>query len=619
MQRDIDEQTLLAADLWNVDPGILAAESDRNRRTVRPTYNRIVDALEAADSSSTIERIRRFQAAITSEFVTRHHEFGGNLMSPGLETSEMVPAELRDLRPDNPIAEMVRTWMPYLAADGFKPKVDARMGTNRLAAAIQTVRLHRVCADMDMPRVAQELVLDSLFGMSVARVRICSPNAPQPYGAKRFDEDQPYVRRVPMDSWIFDPTCEGYLDRAMYVADEYIVDREEFIDLVPSDVRDRLKNIPNVWETNRYRADERLFTADLIRLIDVEFQAGGRRFVATVAHWDERQDGWIVPPFEHGPDHETSYVPMVLGFVPGAMQPVSPALHMLDAHIATTVLAGRATEEGFTVKRFTLADPAVRQQIAALMQPKMDSIVFCNPNATRNEVRGGMVNETTNAHSFARMLAMSKGPNMAQGRGYGSGSNTATGEGINAGNIGVILKAWQEPRDAAFSAILSRIAWWINSIPKPMLDVPITLPDGTKTVAKFDPMMPVAKDLSYQDLQYRAITGAQTAMDPRQRARTIIEMLPLLEQSLLMVQRLGGNVPATLDMFADRFELPELASILPTDNAEGLLAAIRKIVEEGSRGGGGGGGGVMGGMNQTKLGPESRVGQQLSDYASGRM
>lgn len=573
------------------EASLLGAPAQRARSRVAPTFRRLIDAIEKADTHPEILGLRKRYSTALAEYSGRHHAVADkhSFASYGLPKSRLVPNDLHGLRPDSPLGEMCRTWLPYLSAGGFKPKVVAELPTERISAAIQTQRLRQVCADCNMERVAWELVLDALLSMSIARVRVFSDRIPQPFGTARFDQNQPYTRRVPLTNWIPDPTCEGDLSRSMYIAEVYTVDRGELLDRpMPGKIKSRLERVQNVWERNGESED--LYTADLIHLIDVEFVDRGVRYTATMPHWDDAtdDDGWIVDPQpQAGPEHESSFVPMVLGFAPGYLEGLSPAAAMMDAHTAATVLAARGVEEGFTARRFTIADPAARAIAAALNMPVMDAVIFGDAKSVTEGMRGGMTNETIQAHGFALQLAMRKGPNMNQGRGFGSGSETATGETINAGNVETIMTAWRDMRNTAFSGILARMGWWLNALPKPPIEINMTMPNGMKLPILFDPQMPVAKDLSWQSLQYTAITGATSSMDPRMRQRTLIEMLPQIGPFVTMVAQLGGNIPAALDLLAERFEIPEMAEILPTQNTEALISAVRSLIMQHATGGGG--------------------------------
>lgn len=593
------------------EAAILGAPSARTYTRVKPTFRRLVDAIEKANTHPDILGIRRRYYTALAEYTGRWHAVADRhaFASQGLAKSRIVPNDLHGLRPDSPLGEMCRTWLPYLSAGGFKPKVVAELPTERLSAAIQTQRLRQVCADCNMERVAWELVLDALLCMSVSRTRVMSDAVPQPFGTSRFEQNQPYARRVPLSSWIPDPTCEGDLSRAMYIAEVYTADRGELLDKpLPKRIRERLERVDNVWERNGESED--LYTADLVHLVDVEFVDRGVRYTATIPHWDDAadDDGWIVEPQRQaGPDHESAFVPMVLGFAPGYLEGLSPAAAMMDANTAATVLAARGVEEGFTARRFTIADPAARAIAAALNMPTMDSIIFGDAQNVKEGVRGGMTNETIQAHGFALQLAMRKGPNMNQGRGFGSGSETATGETINAGNVETIMTAWRDLRNTAFSGILARMGWWLNALPKPPIEINMTMPNGMKVPILFDPSMPVAKDLSWQSLQYTAITGAQSSMDPRMRQRTLVEMLPQIGPFITMVAQLGGNIPAALDLLAERFEIPEMADIIPTENTEAIISAVKSLIMQNATGGGG--------PVATGIGGETRQAQMQSDFA----
>jgi len=598
------------------DAAVLSGSADSFERSTRrtsitPTYQRLIDAIRAADRHHTIQAMRTRYGTALAEYTGRFHAVSDvySFASIGLPKSPLVPADLHGLRPDSPLGEMCRTWLPYLSAGGFRPKVVADLTTERFSAAIQTQRLRQVCADCNMERVAWELVLDSLLSMSVARVHVFSDAVPQPFGATRYDKNQPYTRRVPLHNWIPDPTCEGDLTRAMYIAERYVVDRGELLDRtsLPANIRARIEACANVWE--RSGDQEELYTADLIELIDVEFVDRGTRYTATLPHWDDSSDpeGWIVEPMPHaGPEHESAFVQMVMGFAPGFLEGLSPAATMMDAHIATTVLAARGVEEGFTARRYTIADPSARAIAAALSMPVMDAVVYADPKGAQEATRGGLVAETVQAHGFALQLAQRKGPNMMQGRGFGSGSDTATGETINAGNVETIMTAWRDMRNSAFSGILARMGWWLNALPKPPVKLNMTLPNGKKVPILYDPSMPIAKDLSWQSLQYTAITGATSSMDPRMRQRSLVELMPQIPMWVQTVAQLGGNIPAALDLLAEFFEIPELGEIIPTENTEAIIGAVRSMIEQNSMGNRGG---------PVATGGDTRQAQMQSDYA----
>ena len=189
---------------------------------------------------------------------------------------------------------------------------------------------------------------------------------------------------------------------------------------------------------------------------------------------------------------------------------------------------------------------------------------------------------------------------MPQAKGAAAGGSTATSDTILAGNADTIMRYWKERRDRCFNGILARMGWWLNMKPKPMAQIPMKLPDGSDLLVNFDPTLPIAKDLSWQNLTYRAVTGSRSSMDARMRQRSLVEMLQILIPTIQQVAAVGGDPSAAVTAIADAFEWSDLAAIFPTQDAVAFSAALKQMT---------------GANVQGEMGPESRQAQMQSDYA----
>lgn len=571
--------------------------------TFKLDYERVRRALEKADDHATIKKMRTFQRKAIAEYVGRHHVDGGDLCQlNGVLTSNDFPDELHGLQPDSPLGEMARTFLSHLTADGFKPKAEPRLQDDNLVATIQTVRLEQVAEDTQMEQRAGELVLDALLGIGIGKVRIMRPDMPQPFGTQRYDELQPYLWRVPVSNWIVDPNCDGDLHRAQYVADRYLVDRQALLasGTISGEMADWINRLPAIWDTERKRSSDEmdLNIVDLIELVDIEMQIGGKRLCATMPHYDDNADGFLVEPYEHfGPAHDSMYVPLTFGFLSGSMQPVSPASVLMDAHLATAMMAARCVEEGWTARRKLVVDNSSKQMAAQINDRRSDMTIFGDPNAAKEVNYGGMVEPVMAAYAFSASLVNRNGPYTPSAKGQNAGADTATGASLLAGNSDTIMRAWRLRRDTAFSRMLSIVGWYLNANPKPMLQIPVPLPDGSTIAINFDPSVPIGSDLSWESLRYKAVTGARTPMDPRMRQRSLVELMQILMPTLAGVAQVGGDVAGAVRALANAWEWPELAQVFPTQDAAAIAAAVKQITEQRSQG------------------SASRQGQMQSDYA----
>lgn len=568
-------------------------------------FDRIRRAIERADKHQSLVSMREFQRRAIAEYVGRHHIEGGDLVAlNGVLSGNHIPSAMQGLQPDSPLGEMARTYLAHLTADGFSPKAEARPGQDQIPAQILSARMQAIADDTDMEQRCCEMVLDAILGFGCARVRLMRPDMPQPFGTQRYKPDQPYLSRVSVDNFIIDPTCEGDMHRAQYVADRYLVDRTALLDIAAPETHDWILSLPAIYETNRctYGQEERdLYTTDLIELIDVEIQHGGRRYCAIMPHYADGGDAFLVEPYEHfGPAHESMYVPLALMFASGSLQPVSPASVLMDAHIAAAALASRAVEEGWTSRRKVIYGADAKGTIVQMMDRRSDLAIQGNPASMSEVTMGGMTQQVMEAYGFATALVNRFGPSVMQAKGVNSGADTATGDTIKAGNANIVFGAWRARRDRAFSALVSRIAWYTNALPKQPLEIPIPLPTG-ESVTILDPAtMTVGDDLASQGLVYKAVTSSKTPMDPRMRQRSIVELLGQIIPFVQQVAMTGGDPAGAINALADAWEWPELSKIFPTSNAAALGDAVRQLAQQGQR---------------PNLGPESRQGQMQSDYA----
>lgn len=565
-------------------------------------FERFRRAIERADQHATIEKMRAFQDAAVAEYAGRHHEFGGDLACKDAIGSTEIPKFLHGVQPDSPLGEMARTYLAHLTADGFQPKAVPAPGQEPLPAHILTARMNVVADDTNMEQRASEYVLDAILGIGIGQMRLNRPDMPRPFGTARYKTMQPYLWRVPVDRYIPDPTCDGDLTRAMYVASRYLVDRSELLELSPPEMHDWLGKLPAFYQTDRCAEHEAdLFTADMVELIDVEIMHRGKRYCATMPHYADNADGWIVEPYEHfGPEHESMYVPLALGFVPGSGQPISPAMVLFDAHIAASALAARAVEEGWTARRKIIYKPEAMATIAAIMDRRGDSAIQGNPDALAEQTFGGMTEPVVQAYAFATALVNRFGPSVLQAKGVNSGADTATGDTIKAGNANVVFNAWRARRDTSLNGLVSRMGWYLNAIPQEPMILPIPLPNGEQISVQYDPAMMVGMDLASQRLVFKAVTGGKTPMDPRMRQRSLVELLGQIVPFIQAVAATGGDPSGAIRALGDAWEWPELSEIFPTADAAAFAQAVQQLAQRGSN---------------PSLGPSSRQGQMQSDYA----
>jgi len=565
-------------------------------------FDRIRRAIERADKHTTIVAMRDFQRRAVGEYVGRHHVQYGDLAGlNGILDGPHIPNALKGMQPDSPLGEMARTYLAHLTADGFTPKAEPRPGQDHLPAQILSARMQVIAEDTGMEERACEFILDAILGVGIQRMRLMDPTMPQPFGSQRYKPGQPYLARVPVDNWIPDPLCGGDLHRAQYVADRYLVDRTMLLEMSPVETRDWIAKLPAFWQTDRCqgvdRSDE-LFTTDLIELIDIEIQHMGKRYCATMPHYDDNHDGFLIEPYEHfGPEQDSMYVPLALMFSPGSLQPVSPASVLMDAHIAAAALASRAVEEGWTARRKLLYSQEAKQTIAHIMDRRTDMAIPGNPGSVNEITMGGMTEPVVQAYGFATALVNRFGPSVLQAKGVNSGADTATGDTIKAGNANIVFGSWRARRDKALSDVVARVAWYVNALPKQPLQIPIPLPNGQSVVILDDASMTVGEDLASQSLVYKAVTSSKTPMDPRMRQRSISELLGQIIPFVQNVVATGGDPAGAINALADAWEWPELAKIYPTQDAAAFGQAVQQLAQQQSKG------------------ADTRQGQMQSDYA----
>lgn len=571
-----------------------------------PTYDRLRRALEQADEHETIVAMRNWQEHAAGEFVTRNHSMGNVIETPGQEDDDELPIDLQALSPQNPLHEMASAYLSHLVPNEFAVDVEPKLGTEWLAAQIARIRLERACEDAAMADCVNRITLSALLGVGIGIVRIMDDAIPQPFGTERFGHGQPYPRSVDVRDFIVDPRAKHDLTMAQYTAEVIVLDREMAMAKVQGPGADILRDLPSVWESQvegRESTDSDLYTLDLVYAIEVEFCYRGERYFGIMPHFKDSYAGWIVEPFAlDSKANEPRHSLMRMAFVDGSLQPVSPAMVLMDAHLMARALSQRAVAEAWTARRKLVTD-AANEDSASRLGKSGNGIVIANePDKVREMVLGGQTEPIIQALAMATALTDRIGVSVPMLKGSKAPESTAYANSLIAGNGSTIMGAWAARKNACVDRMLTQMLWLDAKAPKAMLNVAVPLGDGTDVRINYDPSLPHAPDLATQNMIIRGRSTGKV-MDPRLRQTGMRELLQVMLPAVMGVGQLGGDVAKTARALCNAWEWPELAEALNLSDGRQLADAVRGMIAQAGAGGMGQGG------------PQTTQAQMASDFA----
>lgn len=523
----------------------------------------------------------------------------------------------KDRRPKNPLGEMVRTYHPHLMGDMLKPLVEPTGVGDRGSAKMLEMKLNQWADDAKYAKEDEKRVLSSLLCAGVTYISRREGGQAVATEASTLDLGQPSVLFIPLDRLVVGEDEQDWDEADM--GHVYPVDRQA---LLAANIGNEtlLNDLPNIWERHAdldsLRQEfgggggEDAHLRDLVYLYEFCFSFQGRRFCCTLPPTQGR-DEFVVEPYELVGEPEGSrYNVTALNTLPGHLNPISPAMVMMDAHLAQTGIVAKMMEQVENLERKYVGEPGAQDSILRLKEKGSDKFII-GKGKIQEFIVGGLVKEAVEALALFEGMGAKIGPNVEQQGGREDPSNTATGASILAGNAAVAMGSWKRQIDQARTKDLRRVA-------------ALLLQGGDEQTFMFTtstgqqvPLVwtPGNIDLSWQQFRFKVKpTSAAGGMDARAKLRSLFEvgsMLPPFMQ--FFCGMLKADPAKVMRVVSDLSEMPELDEILPSNDTQGLMAQMFQMLAQNGQATPGGGAG--GSPPQLGSGPMTKVGQMNSDVS----
>ena len=533
-------------------------------------------------------------------------------------------------RPVNSLGNAIRTYCPHLLGDRIDPIIEpAGIGT-RGSAKMLEMRLRQWADDSGYNEEDEQGVIDALLYMAVWYIGRRDGGQGLAIDDTTVDVGHPFVQRIGLDNFVYDPNTND-LNRGTLCGHYYDVDRQAMLEAGIGDEK-TLKDLPNVWDANsredggsgdsteegsRTRAEEE-YLDDRVGLWDLCYMHRGRRFCCTVGPFNGGTD-FVVKPYELVDEPEGwRYVTCGLDRMPGRTTPVSPAMTLMDYHLAREGVICKLVKEIEELDRTYVVKPGAQALAMKLTTPRAEGesrYIAGDPNNIKEMVQGGMTEEAIAAFGLLTAMGKENGPNVdVLGGQDGEASESATSTSIRAGNGAIVMGRWKSKVNEARTKIMRRVAAMLLQGGDRRTLVVKNPATGSEIPVEWDAS---TFDLSYDQFKYKVkLTSATAGMDPRAKLRSIIELytqaIPAAVQTSMM---LGQDPSKAIRILSDISGFAELDELIPTADGEALKASILQWMM--GRGQAAAWGVGMGGMGPPGLGPATKVGQLNSDGARG--
>lgn len=545
---------------------------------------------DAARLLRFIREARRSPASpvhrLSSFIKIAHRQIGGAWWAGGASVGGRT---FSNSEPYSMLGETVRTYLPHLMGDGIMPTIDPLMSQNRGWAKILQLRMRKWVDDTGYVGIDEACLLDALCGISVQYV---TRNVGGPMfsdGADMIDTGSPVALRVPVERMVVSPDAESW-DTAPGIGHYYEADRSAMLERGVGNP-DVLMKCRNVWDQSdsdmvareeKYDGDRTSdqYLEDKIRLYDLVYTYAGRRFCCTLPA-EEGHEGFVVDPYEIIDEPEGSrYVVTALNTIPGSLTPVSPAMVIMDAHLAKSRALSKLMEQIETLKRKFVFKPGQQRLVMSLLDPNGDAWVAGDPDSFKETVIGGMVKELLDGYGFLDALGKQIGPNVQLAGGSDDPSDTATGTSVLAGNAAVVLGYWKRKINDGRTAVLRRVASMLtNSYERMEFEIPAG--PGVSIPVVWEPSR---HQLSYDMFKYGVKPSSNMAgMDARARLRSMAELFTALPNMVQVVVGLGGDPSKVVRVLSDLAEAPELDEMLPTPDMRSIQMLLLQNLGQSGR------------------------------------
>lgn len=579
-----------------------------------PTSKRLLDFTKHAYESATLKHARELHARILAEL--RGHWHG------------TIPGKTRDWstwHPVNTLLEMVRTYLPHISGEELMPLVEPGPTGDRGDAKLLELRLQQATEDMGFARQYERVLVDALLTSGVLFIGRRDGGQVLSDQESTVDLGAPFVKSIPPKRRVYDPNADA-LNESEVMGHWSKISREALLESGIGDP-DIIRNLPNVWDQSMREqgvladdeARQELHLADEVLVWEVCFRHAGRLFCCILPPIDG-SSGFVVEPYELGETQPDGMPYLTLAFnqIGEHTLPVSPAMAMMDAHLAMKMISAKAVKEIEDLERRYMAKRKERVAVNKLMEPDgKGRVVFTDdPDAVKEFIRGGLTKEAIEAYMFLERLGSRIGPTVQFAAGQNPDAGSATEASIQAGNAGVVMGYWTRQAAGLGADALKRIAA-LQLISGDVRELAMEVGGGGVPVVWDASTL----DLSWQSFKYRMrSTNPMAGMDPRQKLRSLFEIIQTLPGYLQFLLSIGADAGKGLQVVSDMSGMRELAEILPSPHSEALKQRAQQMLLEVTalRQGGQSGGQQVAAGPSVDGGPmQQRVNQMQSDYAGG--
>lgn len=571
-----------------------------------PTAARLMRFIRAASDSadSPVRQLADFVKVARAEYA-----------GPWWGRALSVKRDHKTLRPYSMLGEMMRTYHPHLMGDAIMPVVEPMAMGNRGDANMLQMRLRRWVDDTAYADTDERVVMDALFGIGVQYVARNSGGPVFSDGNQDIDTGTPIVLRVPIHRMVVAPNADTW-DTAEGIGHKYEADRGAMLEMGVGNP-DVLGKLPAAWERSANMNHEQepkyndsgagdQYLQDNVMLYELCFMHGGRRFCCTLPACDGIDD-FVVEPYEITDEPEGSrYVITALNQVNDHLMPLSPAMCIMDAHLAMSNTVGKLMEQIETLKRKFIFKQGQQQLVMKVMDTKGDDWIAGDPDAFKEQVIGGMVKELVEGYQFLEMIGKKVGPNVDVLSGQaGMASESATSTSVRAGNGAVVMGYWKRKIDTGRTAVMRRVASMLTKSYERM-DFEVPIGNGMTLPLVWEP---ARMQLSHDQFKYRVKPSSNMAgMDARAKLRSMAELFQAIPGMVQVAVGLGGDPGKVIRILSDLSETPELDEILPNADTQSIQRLLlQQMSGDGTLAPSGQGGQLP------NPGPMTRVGQLNSD------
>lgn len=587
---------------------------NNNPRARFPDAQRLLSFIEAARVSPTspLNHIRAF-------YTLAEQQTAGPWWK---QTHSLGSRKALDRRPLNPLGEAVRTYHPHLMGETLVPIVEPSGLGDRGSAKLLEYRLRQWAEDAKYAVEDEKRVIDSILALGITYISRRDGGVAVATENGTLDMGQPSVQRISPKRMVVDPTpgLDSW-DNASAIGHWMPVDRQSLL-AAGIGRAELLNSIPNVWENQEETRDimgdqgsEDEHLADTILLWELCFRWQGRLFCCTLPPVQGMNE-FVVEPYELVNEPEGSrYVVTALNSLPDHLDPISPAMVIMDSHLAQAAIVAKLVEQIEELERKYVGEQGTQDTILRLKERGGDAFLIAK-GKIQEFIKGGMVKEALEAFAFLQGIGKQVGPNTDLLGGRDDPSDTATGSSILAGNGAFAMGFWARKINESRTKELRRVAALLLQGGDQRTFMMET-PAGPK------PLIWDAEnlDISYDQYRFRVKpTSGAGAMDPRMKLRSLFEMGTMLPGFMqFFCGMLQAEPQKVLRIVSDLSGMSELDEMLPTGDMQGLQQMLFQMLAQGGYARPAMGGGVSGGMGgaaQLPHGPQTKVGQMNSDIAT---